>query len=300
MWDALAMEVHLVDGTYELFRHHFGQPAGRDGSRSPYGATRGVLAHVIGLLERGVSHLGVATDTVVESFRNQLWPAYKRGDGVPPELAAQFPLFEAALEALGVTLWAMVELEADDALASAAAVLCEDPAVHQVRLATPDKDLAQCVRGQRVVQFDSRSGACTDESGVRARFGIGPRSIPDWLALVGDSADGFPGLPGWGRTSASTVLAHYHHLEAIPEAVSDWDPTVRASVRSAARLAGVLAAQRDLAGLFKHLATLRIDRSLLSGTDALSWRGPRPDFAELCATLGAPRLAERALQLAER
>lgn len=293
------MVVFLVDGTYELFRHHFGQRAALDGSRSSHAATRGVLAHLIGMLEGGASHLGVATDHVIESFRNELWPTYKRGEGVPTELLVQFPLLEAGLEALGVTLFAMVELEADDALASAAAVLCEDPVVDQVRIATPDKDLAQCVRGQRVVQLDSRSGALTDEAGVRARFGVGPSSIPDWLALVGDAADGFPGLAGWGRSSASAVLAHYLHLESIPDDVADWDPAVRAGVRGAPRLAGVLAAERELAGRFKELATLRVDPSLLGGADALLWRGPRADFAELCAHLGAPGLAERAWRVAE-
>lgn len=294
------MRVFLVDGTYELFRHHFGQRAAPDGSRSPHAATRGVIAHVLGMLEGGASHLGVATDHVIESFRNGLWPTYKRGEGVPAELLAQFPLVEAGLEALGIALFAMVELEADDALASAAAVLYEDPAVDQVQIATPDKDLAQCVRGQRIVQLDSRSGALTDEDGVRARFGVGPGSIPDWLALVGDAADGFPGLVGWGRASASAVLARYEHLEAIPDDASDWDPTVRANVRGAARLAGVLAAERELAGRFKELATLRVEPSLLSSVDALCWRGPRSDFAQFCGNLGAPGLAERARRVAHR
>ncbi len=211
------MRVHLVDGTYELFRHFFGQPprAGDDGS--PIGAARGVVLTLVGMLGDGATHLGVATDHVIESFRNELWPGYKTGEGIDPELRSQFDVLEEAVAALGVALWPMVELEADDALASAASVASGDPAVDQVVICTPDKDLAQCVVGARVVQFDRRKGTIYDEAGVWEKFGVAPTSIPDWLALVGDSADGFPGLAGWGRRSASTVLAHYGTLDRIPD-----------------------------------------------------------------------------------
>ena len=239
--------VHLVDGTYELFRHFFGQPPRPAEDGREIGATRGVLLSVLSLLGDGATHVGVATDHVVESFRNQLWPGYKTGQGIDPALRGQFDLLEQSLEALGVVVWANVELEADDALASAAAVAADDPTVAQVVICTPDKDLAQCVVGDRVVQLDRRREAVSDEDGVREKFGVSPTSIPDWLALVGDSADGFPGLSGWGKVSASTVLAHYVHLEAVPDAVEEWDPDVRRKVRGAAGLAGRLAEQRDLA-----------------------------------------------------
>src|SRR5580658_9803222 len=207
--------VHLVDGTYELFRHFFGQPprAGSDGVE--IGAVRGVLSSVVAMLGDGATHIGVATDHVIESFRNDLWPGYKTGSGIDPLLRAQFIPLEEALDALGVVVWPMTDLEADDALASAAAVAADDASVRQVVICTPDKDLAQCVVGDRVVQLDRRKDVITDEDGVRAKFGVSPRSIPDWLALVGDSADGFPGLPGWGKRSAALVLAHYEHLDAI-------------------------------------------------------------------------------------
>lgn len=285
-------EVLLVDGTYELFRHYYGRP-GRSPVRAEVAATRGVLSTVIAHLERGTTHLGVATDHVIESFRNELWPGYKTGAGVPADLLAQFPLIEAALVALGVKVWAMVELEADDALASAAAVAAEEPAVGRVRIATPDKDLAQCVVGTRVVQLDSRSDQVTDEAGVQQRFGVGPASVPDWLALVGDSADGFPGLAGWGKVSASAVLAHYHHLEAIPEAAADWEPAVRSAVRGAPRLAKTLARDRPLAELFRYLATLRVERSLLGSVEELAWAGPTGDWAAMCEAIGDPSLARR-------
>jgi 5'-3' exonuclease len=210
---------------------------------------------------------------------------------------AQFPLLEAALVALGVVVWPMVELEADDALASAAAVAADDGAVEQVLVCTPDKDLAQCVRGKRVVQLDRRKDVITDEEAVRARYGIGPLSIPDWLALVGDSADGFPGLQGWGKQSASTVLGHYEHLEAIPASVSDWDPALRSTVRSAAKLADRLASEMDHALLFKDLATLRVDRSLLGSVAELEWRGPTEDFEDIARFLRDPALVDRAAAL---
>ncbi len=291
-----AVRVYLVDGTYELFRHHFGQPSHLDIDGKEVAAVRGVVASVLTLLEEGVTHIGVATDHVIESFRNRLWPGYKTGAGVAPELADQFPLLEEALGALGVVVWPMVDLEADDALASAAVVAAEDRAVGQVLVCTPDKDLAQCVSGRRVVQLDRRRRAdgtgplTVDEDGVRARYGVAPESIPDWLALVGDSADGFPGLPGWGAKSASAVLGRYGHLEAVPDAPGQWELTLR----SAPALAATLAEQRELAMLFRDLATLRIDRSLVSEVGELEWGGAGPAFAEVCRRLRAPGLGQRA------
>jgi len=288
------MEVHLVDGTYELFRHFFGQPprAGEDGQE--IGAARGVILTVVGMLADGATHLGVATDHVIESFRNDLWPGYKTGAGIAPELRSQFEILETALDALGVTLWAMTEVEADDALASAASVAAEDPAVEQVVICTPDKDLAQCVVGQRVVQLDRRSGKVSDEAGVWSKFGVAPRSIPDWLALVGDSADGFPGLAGWGRRSASAVLAHYGNFDDVPDRVADWDPEVRSAVRGAPKLAERLATERDQAELFRVLATLRVDRSLLDSVSSLQWQGPKNEFEDVCRQFRDPALAQRA------
>jgi len=283
-----------VDGTYELFRHHFGQPSRLAGDGTEIAATRGVLSTVLSMLESGVTHIGVATDHVIESFRNDLWPGYKTSAGVPAELLAQFPMIELALEALGVVLWPMVELEADDALASAAAVAADDERVTQVRICTPDKDLAQCVRDSRVVQLDRRAGTVLDEAAVQEKYGVRPPSIPDWLALVGDSADGFPGLAGWGKRSAAIVLDHYDTIDAVPDALADWDPDLRKQVRGAASLAGRLAQERHLALLFRQLATLRIERDLLEEVDQLAWTGPTPAFGEVCALLGDERLAERA------
>jgi len=305
------VKVHLVDGTFELFRHHFGRPGHVTAEGGEVAATRGVLTSLLGMLSSGATHLGVATDHVVESFRNGLWPGYKTSEGMPPELLQQFPLLEEAVAALGLVVWPMVELEADDAMASAAAVAAEDPEVEQVLICTPDKDLAQAVRGRRVVQLDRRrppsargdpdrrgsqasAGTVVDEAGVVARFGVPPESIPDWLALVGDSADGYPGLPGWGPRSASGVLAKYGHLEAIPDQPWRWD----VDVRGATSLAATLVAQRDMALLFRDLATLRIDRSLLGGVGELRWRGPAPELAELCRRIDATPLAERAARLA--
>src|SRR5271170_658833 len=216
------MQVHLIDGTYELFRHYYALPKVRDRTGQEVAAVRGVLASLIGMLGSGVTHIGVATDHVIESFRNDLWPGYKTGEGVEPDLLAQFPLLEEALSALGIAVWRMVEFEADDALAAAAKAAENDPRVERVIICTPDKDLAQCVRGTRVVQLDRRKNITRDESGVIAKFGVGPASIPDYLALVGDSADGFPGLAGWGAKSASKVLARYRHIDAIPESWRDW------------------------------------------------------------------------------
>jgi 5'-3' exonuclease len=294
------MNVYLVDGTYELFRHFFGQPprAAHDGQE--IGAARGVILTVMSMLTEGATHVGVATDHVIESFRNDLWPGYKTGEGIDPALRAQFPILETALDALGVVLWPMVELEADDALASAAAVATTDRTVDQVIICTPDKDLAQCVSGKRVVQLDRRSGTVSDEAGVWAKFGVAPRSIPDWLALVGDSADGFPGLAGWGKKSASLVLAHYGTFDRVPDAVADWDPEVRQAVRGAAKLAERLAAERERAELFRDLATLRVDPALLDTVGSLRWRGPTKDFEEVCRHFRDPALAERAAALAGR
>ncbi|HUC38190.1 MAG TPA: 5'-3' exonuclease H3TH domain-containing protein [Acidimicrobiales bacterium] len=294
------MKVYLIDGTYELFRQFYGRPprAGADGTE--VGAVVGVLREVVSILGSGATHVGVATDHVIESFRNELWPGYKTGSGVPAELMQQFPLLESALEELGVVVWAMSELEADDALASAAAVAADDASVDQVLVCTPDKDLAQCVVDARVVQVDRRTGEVRDDAGVRAKFGVEPRSIPDWLALVGDSADGFPGLKGWGKQSAATVLAHYVHVEDVPTDAALWDQAVRKAVRSASTLAARLAEDLDLALLFKDLATLRVDRSLLAATGDLEWRGPRAGFERVCEQVRDSALAQRATSLGER
>lgn len=288
------MRVHLLDGTYELFRHHYGIPA-ESREESATGGTRGVIGSILDLLDSGVTHLGVATDHVIESFRNDLWPGYKTSAGMDPVILGQFGLLEDAIRALGVYLWPMSELEADDALASAAAAAAEDPDVDQVQILTPDKDLAQCVVGKRVVQFDRRKREVIDENGVWAKFGVAPESIPDYLALVGDSADGFPGLPGWGAKSAAAVLACYRHLDAIPDAPGQWD----LGIRGATKLAAVLAAGREAAGLFLDLATLRIDRSLLlEGVEGLRWRGPSAEFEQTAEQLNAPHLARRADNIA--
>ena len=288
------MDVYLLDGTYELFRHFFAVPSYRNAAGEEVGAVRGVLGTVLTILEDGGTHLGVATDHVIESFRNDLWPGYKTSAGVDPELLAQFPLLEEALEALGVRVWAMVEQEADDALAAAAAVAAADSRVERVLVCTPDKDLAQCVGGA-VVQFDRRKREMRDADGVRAKFGVGPASIPDWLALVGDSADGFPGLPGWGAKSASAVLARYEHVEGIPGDAGAWD----VPVRGAQKLATTLAEQRDLAMLFRGLATLRTDAAV-GAVDDWRWRGATPSFPEWAERLGAPGMAQRARRLADR
>ena len=288
------MKVHLVDGTYELFRHFFGAPPHRNAAGDEVAAVRGVVSSVLQLLGEGATHVGVATDHVIESFRNDLWPGYKTGEGVDPELWSQAWPLEDALTALGVLVWPMVDLEADDALASGAIVADEDPEVEQVIICTPDKDLGQCVRGDRIVQLDRRKDVVIDEGGVAAKFGVGPTSIPDYLALVGDSADGFPGLAGWGAKSAATVLARWTHLEDIPPDPGDWDVTVR----SAPKLAATLQECHDEARLFKELATLRIDRSLLTKVEQLRWQGPTSAFAQLCADLDAPGIARRAEALA--
>jgi 5'-3' exonuclease len=291
------MIVHLVDGTYELFRYFLSPAAAFDRSAPPgLRAVRGVVGSMLGMLESGATHLGVATDHVIESFRNELWPGYKTGEGIDPALRAQFAPLEDALRSLGVSVWAMVELEADDALATAAQTAAADARVGRVVICTPDKDLAQCVRGERVVQLDRRRNETRDESGVEKKFGVRPASIPDWLALVGDAADGYPGLPGWGAASASAVLARYAHLERIPERAADWE----VSVRGAARLAATLAEQRERARLFRTLATLRADAPIEASVDALRWTGPRPDFSSWAGRLGTPALHARAAALAAR
>jgi 5'-3' exonuclease len=255
-----------------------------------------VLWSMLRLLEQGVTHLGVATDHVIESFRNDLWPAYKSSAGMDPRLLGQFGLLEVALEAMGVMVWPMVELEADDALAGAAAVAADDPRVEQVVICTPDKDLGQCVRGVRVVQLDRRQTIVYDEARVTAKFGVGPRSIPDYLALVGDAADGYPGLPGWGARSAATVLARYGHIEQIPDQPGQW----AVPLRNRPALAATLRDRRRDALLFKDLATLRVDRSLLGDVEELRWTGPSALFAEVCERIDARSLATRAAAVAGR
>jgi 5'-3' exonuclease len=275
------LNVHLIDGTYELFRHYYALPSAKDTTGREVAAVRGVVNSVLGLITAGATHVGVATDHVIESFRNRLWSGYKTGAGIEPELFAQFPLLEEALSALGITVWPMVEFEADDALAAAAAIADADARVERVFICTPDKDLGQCVRGTRVVQMDRRTRVVRDEAGVIAKFGVPPASIPDYLALVGDAADGYPGLPGWGAKSAAAVLAKFGHLESIPD---DWQ-TWSVNATSPARLARTLAAERERALLFRTLATLRTDIPLLESVDDLRWQGPTPAFGPLAAQL---------------
>ncbi len=294
------MKVHLIDGTYELFRQYYGQLRHRRPESSEFGATHGVIRDVVSLLAAGATHVGVATDHVIESFRNDLWRGYKTSAGVPADLLAQFGVLEDALEALGVKVWAMVELEADDALASAAAVAAESREVEQVLICTPDKDLAQCIVGDRVVQLDRRALELRDEEGVWTKFGVAPESIPDWLALVGDSADGFPGLSGWGKRSASVVLAHYVHIDAVPAESSEWEVEVVRAVRGASNLASCLAREKRLALLFRDLATLRVEPSLLESVGALEWHGPSSEFEAICTKLGDPALAERVRAINEQ
>jgi 5'-3' exonuclease len=290
-----AVNVHLIDGTYELFRQHFGQAARHD-DPGPYAATIGVVASTLQLIGEGATHVAVASDHVIESFRNDLWPGYKTSEGMPPELLEQIPVLEAALVSMGVTTWAMVEHEADDALGAAAAVAAADERVERVLILTPDKDLAQCVRGTRVVQLDRRKNEIMDEAGVWSKFGVGPASIADYLALVGDSADGYPGLPGWGAKSASVVLERFGSIDAIPDDVSAWGLP---ALRGAAKLAQTLAEMRDLALLFRQIATVVLDVSV-GVVDDWRWASPTADFAEQAERLGAPQLAARAARLAAR
>jgi 5'-3' exonuclease len=271
------LKVYLIDGTYELFRHFYALPSAGDANGQEVGAVRGVLASILGMIREGATHIGVATDHVIESFRNELWSGYKTSEGIEPELWAQFPVLEQALVAMGVHTWAMVEFEADDALASAAVRAAQDPRVEQVIICTPDKDLAQCVTGNRIVQLDRRTRTIRDEVGVIAKFGVPPAAIPDFLALVGDAADGYPGLKGWGAKSAAGVLAAYGNLEVIPEDWRQWPM----KISGAARLADTLVRERPLALLFKTLATLRRDVAVFESVDELLWKGPRPEFTEL-------------------
>jgi len=283
------VDVHLIDGTYELFRHFFAVPPAADVSGQEIGAVRGVLHSVLSMIERGATHIGVATDHVVESFRNELYPGYKTSEGVPPELLSQFPILEEALEAMGVVVWPMVYFEADDALAAAAARAAQDERVRQVIICTPDKDLSQCVSGTRVVQLDRRRDTIRDEAGVVEKFGVRPESIADYLAVVGDSADGFPGVPGWGQKSAALVLSRYPHLEDIPKELRDWHP----SIRSAPRLYGSLFGAWADALLFRTLATLRLDAPVFDTVDDLRWNGPRESFEEQCRRMKSPDLLSR-------
>ena len=291
------MRVFLVDGTYELFRHYYGVPPHRTADGAEVAATRGVLWSMLRLVEQGVTHLGVATDHVIESFRNRLWPAYKSSAGLDPALLGQFGLLEVALEAMGVVVWPMVELEADDALAGAAAAAAEDPRVEQVVICTPDKDLGQCVRGGRVVQLDRRTRVVYDEAGVTAKFGVAPASIPDYLALVGDSADGYPGLPGWGARSAAAVLAHYGTIEAVPDQPGQWAVAVRnrpalaATLREQRRLVGLEMIDRGVARAHYHiLADGEIVGEMTSGTVSPSLnKGVGLGYVRTeCAKVGTP------------
>jgi len=286
------MDVHLIDGTYELFRHFFAVPASADVNGQEVGAVRGVLTSVLSMIDRGATHLGVATDHVVESFRNDLYPGYKTSEGVPPELLSQFPILEEALEAMGMTVWPMVEFEADDALASAAAKASNDDGVRQIFICTPDKDLSQCVVGTRVVQLDRRRDLLRDEAGVVDKFGVRPKSIPDYLAVVGDTADGFPGVPGWGVKAAAQTFSKYPHLEDIPKNWHEWHP----SIKKARTLSESLFGAWNDALLYRTLATLRLDVPVFDTVEDLHWKAPRPNFEEHCLRMRAPDLLRRVRQ----
>ena len=282
------MKVYLVDGTYELFRHYYALPSARDADGREVAAVRGVIGSVLGMLKAGVTHIAVATDKVIESFRNSLWPGYKTGEGVEPDLLAQFPLLEEALAAAGIAVWPMVEFEADDALAAGAALAARDKRVEQAIICTPDKDLAQCVRGASnrgaaVVQLNRRTGVTYDEAGVIQKFGVPPESIPDYLALVGDSADGYPGLPGWGAKSSAAVLAKFGRIESIPADSREWG----VNAANASTLAATLVREREAALLFRTLATLRTDIPLFDDVDELLWTGPASEFKAIGERLDA-------------
>ena len=283
------MDVHLVDGTYELFRHYYAVPEAQDAIGREIGAVRGVVRSILSMFEQDATHVGVATDHVVESFRNNLYAGYKTGEGVEPALLSQFPILEDALAAMGVTVWPMVEYEADDALASAAAKAAQDVRVRQVIICTPDKDLAQCVSGTRVVQLDRRRNILRDEAGVEVKFGVKPESIPDYLAVVGDTADGFPGIVAWGEKAAAQTLSRYRHLELIPKDWRAWDP----AIARARRLSESLFDSWDDAVLYRTLATLRLDVPVFQSVDDLRWNGPRPEFEALCQTMAVPDLFTR-------
>lgn len=289
------VKVHLIDGTYELFRQHFGQVS-RHGDAGPYDAAVGVVGSTLQLVASGATHVGVASDHVIESFRNDLYAGYKTSEGMDPVLLTQIPIMEELLVAAGFTTWPMVEWEADDALGAAAAVAAADRRVEQVLIVTPDKDLGQCVRGTRVVQYDRRKDEIVDEAAVAVKFGVGPASIADYLALVGDSADGYPGLPGWGAKSAATVLAKFETIEEIPASSGDWGLP---GLRGAEKLARTLQDQMADALLFKVIATIALDVPV--GTvDEWEWQGPTPALVTVAARLGAPDLADRAQRMWER
>jgi 5'-3' exonuclease len=277
------LDIYLVDGTYELFRHYYALPSARDADGREVAAVRGVLASVLGMMKGGATHIAVATDHIIESFRNGLWPGYKTSEGIEPDLLAQFPVLEEVLSTAGIVVWPMVEFEADDALAAAAMAAAQDVRVEQVIICTPDKDLAQCVRGTRIVQLNRRTRVTIDEGGVIQKFGVAPASIPDYLALVGDAADGYPGLRGWGAKSSAAVLSKFVHLESIPTDWKDW----RVNVSNASTLADTLSRERKTALLFRTLATLRTDIILFDDVDELRWNGPTPAFAPLAARLDA-------------
>ena len=284
--EADTADVYLLDGTYELFRHYYALPSARDGDGNEIAAVRGVLTSVLGMIKQGATHIAVATDHVIESFRNELWPGYKTSEGVEPELLAQFPLLEEVLSAAGVVVWPMVEFEADDALAAAAVLAASDKNVDRVIICTPDKDLAQCVRGKRIVQLNRRTGTTFDEAGIMQKFGVSPESIPDYLALVGDSADGYPGLPGWGAKSSAALLSKFQHLERIPKDHHDWP----IQIVSGRRLADTLCREWDNALLFRRLATLRTDIALFDSIEQLKWTGPKPEFEPWAARLDTARV----------
>jgi len=284
-----ALEVHLIDGTYELFRHYYALPSARESNGQEIAAVRGVLASVLGMIKGGATHVAVATDHVIESFRNGLWPGYKTGAGIEPDLLAQFSLLEEALSAAGIAVWPMIEFEADDALAAGATAAARDTRVERVILCTPDKDLAQCVRGTRIVQLNRRTRITFDEAGVVQKFGVSPGSIPDYLALVGDAADGYPGLPGWGAKSSAAVLARFGHLEGIPADWREW----HVNATNASALANTLSTERDRALLFRTLASLRTDIELFDDVDQLRWSGPTPAFDAMGARFDAAVTATR-------
>src|SRR5580700_9208464 len=285
------MDIYLIDGTYELFRYFYAVPSSKNASGQEIGAVRGVLRSILTMIEGGATHVGVATDHVIESFRNDLYRDYKTGEGVDPELLSQFPILEKALQSMGVLVWPMIEFEADDALASAAEKTAKDKRVRRVIICTPDKDLSQCVVGSRVVQLDRRRESVRDEAGVIAKFGIKPSSIPDYLAVVGDTADGYPGIAGWGSKTAAAVFSQYPHLEDIPKDWSHWDPMIR----RARPLAESLFSGWEDALLFRTLATLRVDVPVFTSIDDLLWRGPAEDFKRTCERMKAPDLCRRAL-----
>jgi 5'-3' exonuclease len=283
------LEVHLVDGTYELFRHYYALPSARDVDGREVAAVRGVLASILGMIKAGATHVAVATDHVIESFRNELWADYKTGDGIDRDLLAQFPLLEEVLSAAGVMVWPMVEFEADDALAAGAIAAAADKQVDRVIICTPDKDLAQCVSGSRIVQLNRRTRTFLDEAAIVEKFGVSPCSIPDYLALVGDSADGYPGLSGWGAKSSAAVLSKFLHLESIPKDCREW----HVNAASAGALADTLCREWDRALLFRTLATLRTDIKLFENVAELKWAGPTTGFEKIAARLDAARTEPR-------